>query len=127
MFAVERDAEQQANIRANTSRYPAAHIRLIAGEAPSVLASLPAPERIFVGGSGGRLEELLRYCCTRLAPGGRLVANAVLAGTREMVPGLMHEAGLAVSVSEIAVTRYRPFTEKKKTTFNPIAIMVGQK
>lgn len=37
----------------------------------------PAPDAVFIGGHGGRLEELLRKLDTLLPSGGRIVLNAV--------------------------------------------------
>ena len=34
-------------------------MHLVAGEAPEALTGLPAPQSVFVGGSGGRLPDLL--------------------------------------------------------------------
>ncbi len=52
------------------------------GRAPEVLAGLPRPQAVFVGGGGARLPEILAACWERLAPGGRLVAVAVTEDSR---------------------------------------------
>lgn len=46
---------------------------------PGVLSSplLPAPDRIFIGGGGRDLPELLTACMERLSPGGIMAASAV--------------------------------------------------
>jgi precorrin-6Y C5,15-methyltransferase (decarboxylating) len=93
-----------------------------------VLAGLPDPDRIFIGGSGGRLAEIIRTCSDRLANGGRIVINAVTEPTRNNAPILLHEAGLNVSVSNISISRYGyPGDESGQKTFNPISVMVGKK
>ena len=51
-------------------------LRVVRGSAPGVLAGLPAPDAVFVGG-GVTAPGLLEACWERLAPGGRLVAHAV--------------------------------------------------
>jgi len=127
VFAVERDQEQLAHIRTNVNRYLAGNIVVISGEAPCALASLPDPDRVFVGGSGGRLKKIIHAGCARLVPGGRIVANCVRARTKALAPKLMHEAGLAVAISDISVSRYRPYEQMEKTTFNPISVIAGQK
>jgi len=40
--------------------------------APEILDHLPVPNRIFIGGSGGNLSQILDTC-SNLAPGGVLV------------------------------------------------------
>ena len=41
------------------------------------MAELPAPDAVFIGGSGGRLREILRAAVERLKPAGRIVVNCV--------------------------------------------------
>jgi precorrin-6Y C5,15-methyltransferase (decarboxylating) len=59
VYAVERDPEQLACLERNIARHHASNVLVVAGEAPEALAGLPQPESVFVGGSGGRLSELL--------------------------------------------------------------------
>ena len=49
---------------------------MVEGEAPSILAGLPAPDAVFVGG-GTSAPGLLAACWAAVRPGGRIVANAV--------------------------------------------------
>jgi precorrin-6Y C5,15-methyltransferase (decarboxylating) len=75
IYAVERDAAQLGLLQANAARRSIAALSIVAGEAPEVLAALPDPDAVFIGGSGGRLADLLAYVGTRLRPDGRLVCN----------------------------------------------------
>lgn len=59
VYAIERDPEQRACMERNLVRHGSANVRLVPGEAPDVLADLPAPDSVFVGGAGGRLSDLL--------------------------------------------------------------------
>ena len=60
IFSIERDDEQIANLRENRIRFDAESIEVMRGEAPEALEPLPAPDRVFIGGSGGRLGEIVR-------------------------------------------------------------------
>ena len=51
------------------------------GVAPQALADLPAPDAIFIGG-GASAPEMIERAIAALAPGGRLVANAVTLETQ---------------------------------------------
>lgn len=44
---------------------------------PGGLFRLPDPDRVFIGGGGNALPELLAACMERLKPGGLIVASAV--------------------------------------------------
>jgi precorrin-6Y C5,15-methyltransferase (decarboxylating) len=68
VFAVDRDVER---LRANVSTH-GVRVEVVEGEAPAVLAGLPAPDRAFVGGGG---LDVLGAVLERLTPGGRVVAT----------------------------------------------------
>lgn len=126
VFAIEKNAEQLDHIRHNSETFRAANIEVIAGEAPEILARLPDPDRIFVGGSGGNLARILAAAAGRLKAGGRIVVNAVLAKTGEEAPELLSSQGLAVEVSRITVERQH-YPAPEISRFNPISLIVGRK
>jgi len=71
VIAVERGPQDAARILANAGAHGAV-VEVVEGTAPGVLARLPAPDRVFVGGGG---LEVLAACHAALLPGGRLVAT----------------------------------------------------
>jgi len=74
--AIERAAARCALIRENAAALGTPELEIVEGTAPGALTGLPAPDAVFVGG-GVRAPGLLAACWQALAPGGRLVANAV--------------------------------------------------
>jgi precorrin-6Y C5,15-methyltransferase (decarboxylating) len=74
--AVEKSPERAALIAHNATALGVPRLQIVTGEAPQALGSLEAPDAVFVGGGASR-EGLLDFCWQALAPGGRLVANAV--------------------------------------------------
>ncbi|MBD2055703.1 precorrin-6y C5,15-methyltransferase (decarboxylating) subunit CbiE [Oculatella sp. FACHB-28] len=73
IYAIEQTAAGTALIQQNCDRFQVRNITSIHGSAPDALQNLPNPDRIFVGGSGGNLSEILDLCTQRLAPKGVLV------------------------------------------------------
>ncbi len=73
VYAVEKTAMGIALIQQNCQRLQVTNVEPIAGAAPEALAALPTPDRIFIGGSGGNLAEILAVCSARLAARGTLV------------------------------------------------------
>jgi precorrin-6B C5,15-methyltransferase / cobalt-precorrin-6B C5,C15-methyltransferase len=74
--AVEASAERARRIRENAVRLGVPGLQVVEGSAPSALTDLPRPDAVFVGG-GATTPLLLDACWEALAPGGRLVVNAV--------------------------------------------------
>ena len=74
--AIERNPERAARIARNAAALGAPSLTIVEGAAPQALAGLPQPDAIFVGG-GASEGGLLDILFSALAPGGRLVVNAV--------------------------------------------------
>ncbi|PSB13564.1 cobalamin biosynthesis bifunctional protein CbiET, partial [filamentous cyanobacterium CCP2] len=73
IYAIEQTAAGVSLIQQNSQRFQVQNITPIHGKAPAVLQTLPPPDRIFIGGSGGNLVEILQFCCQQLSPKGILV------------------------------------------------------
>lgn len=75
VYAVESNPEAQELILNNQRKFAVPNLELIAGEAPDVFSEIPKVNVCIIGGSKGRLEEILHQ--VPLAKGGRLVMTAV--------------------------------------------------
>lgn len=72
IFAVEKVAMGASLIAQNSDRFGVSNVKVVHGAAPDALAPLPAPDRVFIGGSGGQIQPILEYCGQRLAPQGQI-------------------------------------------------------
>lgn len=107
VYAVERDESGLALLERNIAAYSPGNVRLIAGAAPEVLDELPGPDAVFIGGSGGRLADILDTAAQRLNPGGRIVVNlAALERTNE-TRRQCRDLGFAVAVTMVNAARGR--------------------
>ena len=85
--AIEKTAVGIELIRKNVRRFSLlkSNVTVVAGEAPKALTQLPAPNRIFIGGSGGELGEILDFSFQKLLPEGKvIIALATLERTQEL-------------------------------------------
>jgi cobalt-precorrin-6B (C15)-methyltransferase len=109
VFAIEREAAALALIRANAERFATTNLLSVAGTAPEALTKLPLADVIFVGGSGGRLTEILQGALAHLKEAGRLVVMAV---TVETVYDALHimeqQSGFVVEAFTVQINRIRP-------------------
>ena len=78
VYAVERKREALELTEANARKFLGSWegFHLVEGAAPGALVSLPAPTHVFIGGSGGRLEEILEAVLQK-NPGARIAVNAL--------------------------------------------------
>ncbi|MCY4153530.1 MAG: precorrin-6y C5,15-methyltransferase (decarboxylating) subunit CbiE [Aestuariivita sp.] len=80
---IEKNPERVEIIRSNAKQFGMNKLEIIHGNAPAVLSNLVRPQVVFVG--GGLNKELLNWLKTNLAPGIRLVANAVTLETEALL------------------------------------------
>jgi precorrin-6Y C5,15-methyltransferase (decarboxylating) len=77
---------------------------------------LPAPDAVFIGGHGGRLEDVIERAAGRLAHGGTLVFNAVAEDSRTRFEATLAAAGLTLAARcRIAVDNHNPIEILKAT------------
>ena len=107
VFAVEYDEPALELLARNREKFWAHNLHVVAGRAPEALENLPAPDAVFIGGSSGGMESIIRLV-RELNPKARIVANAVTLETFSELVRLFTAEGLAEpEITQIAVTRTR--------------------
>ena len=76
VFAIEKKPEAVELIRKNIHKFHAANVTVVEGTAPEAFAGLPAPTHVFIGGSGGRIDEIIGSVM-HASPAVRIVINVV--------------------------------------------------
>lgn len=95
------------------------------GEAPEVFNGLPEPDCVFVGGSGGKLSEILEAVFSKAKSGARIVLTAVTLNTLETARHILEELSAETEVVQIAITRVGKGS--MLSALNPIFIIKGVK
>ena len=106
VFAVEKKPEALALIGENRARFGVDNLEVVAGTAPEALEALPAPDRVFLGGTSGNMEEILD-AVFRKNPAARVVCTAV---TLETVGEAARRFAKleGADMVQVSVTRTRP-------------------
>ena len=91
-IGVERREDRAARARQNAVALGVPRLQVIVGEALGALASLPAPDAVFVGG-GVAGDGTLEAAWDTLSSGGRLVANSVTLESDLVLGGFVGKAG----------------------------------
>ncbi|MGC0417572.1 precorrin-6y C5,15-methyltransferase (decarboxylating) subunit CbiE [Embleya sp. AB8] len=101
-FEAREDRAERAAANAVALGVPG--LRIVVGSAPDVLVG-QAPDAVFIGG-GLTVPGVVERCWAELRPGGRLVANAVVAETEAEL--LRHRAVYGGELTRLQVTRSAP-------------------
>ena len=72
-YAIEMDPEDHQLIATNAERFGVKNLTAVLGKAPDAWSDLPAPDAIFVGGTGRQVQNLVELAFERLRVGGRIV------------------------------------------------------
>ena len=104
-IAVEPHPERVQRIAANAATLGVPRLVVIEGRAPAALAGLDRPDAVFVGG-GVTAPGLLDAAWAALAPGGRLVANAVTIESEQVLAAA--HARLGGDLVRLSVQRAAP-------------------
>jgi precorrin-6B C5,15-methyltransferase / cobalt-precorrin-6B C5,C15-methyltransferase len=128
VFAVEIDPEGVAICRDNVRAHAVDNVRVVAGRAPEALAELPDPDAVFVGGSKGSMAEIVEVALARLAPGGRLVVNAITLDNVGEAYACLRQSGREPEVLMLNVSRAEPLARYMRwEAQNPIHIFAVTK
>lgn len=87
VYAVEKKPEAVELLWKNRKKFAAWNMEIVEGCAPECLEGLEAPTHVFVGGSSGRLTDIVE-AVRRKNPGARFVVNAVTLETLAQVESL---------------------------------------
>ena len=77
IFAIERNLDAVEILKKNIEKFSADNVTVINGEASEALKNFSALDVAIIGGSGGKLEDILNIVDEKLKVGGRIAANFI--------------------------------------------------
>ena len=126
VYAVERNATGICLIQRNRQRFGLENLHGIPGAAPQVLADLPDPDRVLLGGGGKGIRDLLPVVAARLRPEGILVANFATLETCSETLQWLRSLGWQVRVEHIQISRSTALAEGTRfAPLNPVYLLQG--
>jgi precorrin-6Y C5,15-methyltransferase (decarboxylating) len=125
VFAVERCGRAVRLIKNNCKKFHVGNVTVVEGEAPEALKELPAPDIIFIGGSGGNLAEIIALCRTKNNK-ARIVLTAISLETAHSAVKNLENA----EITWLSVARSKTIGNKNNENHifmgrNPIMIISG--
>lgn len=128
VFAVERKFEAVELIKQNIEKFGIKNLEIIHGTAPDDL-SIKKFDRMFVGGSGGNLEEIIKYFIKYGDEKSIIVINAIALETLSKVQNIFEKYKIKnVEIVNISVSRGKKIGGYTMMYGeNPIYIISGEK
>ena len=107
VFSIEKNDEACDLLRRNKEKLNAGNIEIIHGTAPDVLADLPAPSHVFIGGSSGNIREILRTVFNKNEKAS-VVINTVTAETfAKVMESVKDYPEIEPDIIQVSVTRFK--------------------
>lgn len=119
--AVEKKAKGVELIGRNSRAFGLSNLHTIHGTAPEALETLTSADRIVIGGSSGRLPEILERCNALMVEDGVLVLNCLLLETLDSSMKILQELGFtSVDLFYLSCARGEPGPGGQGTMLKPL-------
>ena len=118
VYTIEKNPEAVELLHENRKKFALTNVEIIAGTAPDALEGLPAPTHVFIGGSSGKMEEVIALCLKK-NPKVRFVVNLI---TPESLAAVL-EAAKTLPVTEPELVTLTAARSKKVGSSH---LMMGQ-
>ena len=127
VWAVERKPEAVELIRKNREKFCVWNLHVIAGTAPEALDHLPRPDAVFIGGSSGKLDEII-HAAVQANPNVRICISAIALETLQQAISALERLGYGPEVTQIAVSRTKSAGNLHLLMAqNPVFLITGER
>ncbi len=126
VYALERDPEALALLRQNIAALGAYNVVPVDAEAPDKLAALPPPNAVFIGGSGGKLGDIIDQVLLK-NPAARLVITAITLETLQRAIQALQRHDIEPQITSISAANAKKVgASHMMMGQNPVYIISGR-
>ena len=127
VYAIEKNVDDAAIALQNKNALHITNYSLTHARAPQGLDAWPDPDAVFIGGSGGELDELIRICLQRLKPEGWLVMNFVTFENLAVATATLKAVNAVWDVVQLQAARSQPILHMHRLAAeNPVWIVAAR-
>jgi len=127
IFAIEKNKADSDIVQQNKIRLGICNYKLFNARAPEYLNKWPRPDAIFIGGSGGKLDALIKFCLEQLNEGGCLVMNFVTLENLNVATETLKQLDATWDVTQLQASRSKPILHMHRMQAeNPVWIVCAQ-
>lgn len=127
VYAIEKNEAAVELIKENKRKFKTNNLKVIKGLAPDALRDLPAPDRVFIGGSSGNMEEIVSIILEK-NPEVRFVVTAITLETVAETINVLKKFNIKDNdIVHMAVGKSKKIAGYNMMMgLNPVYIMTGQ-
>ncbi len=126
IVAVEKNDSRIERIRENIEIFGTENIRVVKAELPEGTEELPPPHRVFIGGGGRDLPEIIRAAAKKLLPQGRIVVNTVMIETMAAATAELKSLGFETETIQAQINESVPMPSGTRfEAKNPVWMVSG--
>ena len=128
VYAFEKKTERIQQIEINRRRFGVENLEIVQAVLPEGLAGARRPDRIFIGGGGRDMENIIKAAVAFLKPDGLVVVNTVLIQNIQTATETLEALGFKINVVHVQISRSRamPWGERLDPQ-NPVWIITGMR
>lgn len=129
VYSVEKKDKNIKLIQQNINAFNVKNIELIKGTAPEIINKVSNVDKVIIGGSSGKLDEIFQWLEINLNQGGRLVMNFItLENMYRGLELLKIESYKEIDVVQISVSKGRSLADLTMMEgYNPVYIISAVK
>ncbi|WP_022769006.1 precorrin-6A reductase [Butyrivibrio sp. NC2007] len=124
VFSIEKNKKAIELLYKNRDKFGLGNMEIVEGKAPEALAGLTKPSHVFIGGSSGNLEEIIKSCMKDNGP-VRFVVNCVTLETLGKTMEVISAMGAAnTEVVQLSAARFKEVgTYHMADGMNPVFVI----
>jgi precorrin-6Y C5,15-methyltransferase (decarboxylating) len=131
VYAIEKNHDRISDINYNIKKFNCPNIMVLNSEFPDggddeFLNTIP--DRVFIGGGGKQIEQIVKFCGEQLAPSGIIVINTVVVQNFLSALNVLKQLNFNPQTVQIQISRAKtmPFGDRFES-LNPVWIISGKK
>jgi precorrin-6Y C5,15-methyltransferase (decarboxylating) CbiT subunit len=104
VYAFEQKQEGCELIAQNAEKFGVHNLTIVSGKAPETLYGLPSPNRVFIGGTGGNMTEILDYLF-RTDANLKVVINVIALESLTQIVSYLKEKNLQAETISLQISK----------------------
>ena len=129
VIAIDYDPNAIELTKRNIEKFGLTNISVILGNAKEKISELEQADAIFIGGTGGDTEEIVKLCQDKLKSGGRMVIGVILIETLYSVLQVIEKLKFdSVDITQITISKSRKTSKgTMMLARNPVTVISATK